>query len=484
MGVLRFRIASSDRVSTDLLSEIYTIDPMLIPAGADAELNNGQLVVDRPDGTSCRVYVPWRSDHFGAVYITTSTLPASERVYDLELELARGSVCRFTSQYSVWKEGGLQTSELLEELKDSAINYLNDAIYSEGTDSAKAAIRSIETVLLGINQLVDEFTRQMIDIRMEADKKLPTFFATIIKAGTEDFLPIYTFDAFNAVFIGQPERIKKGKNDTIDLCPVEDWHGTFDWVMEKRIRPYLGPFADWKEDALRTSNEDYQFLRDRIVSDTKIVGENLGLQTRLAFVAAGLSTEHHLYSDREILQLTIESISEIRNSNPDIAVFVSFDNPFGESALTNKDALSPIHAIDAMVRAEIGLAGIGLELTFGEEGAGLINRDLVQINDIMDNYAQFGLPLIIVPKFASTPVQLDNPNSETIDFEESSAFDFSDQINRITRLFLAKPSVAGVIFPEFQDNVDIHPRFGLFDVDGNPKRYLQSLSKMRNRYIQ
>ena len=489
MGELKFAISADDaRLPTDRLHEIYTIDPLFVPTAGQAEVQNETcLLVKRPDGTSARVFMPWLSTTYGLVYLATATLPVRHEPYGLHLEVARGTVCRLTLQFQSWREGGLEISPILDELIRSSISTLNDAIFSQGDKSQSCAIRSIETSLLAIDQLVDEFSRQLIDMRMEAESRLPTFFGTIIKSVESDSLPEFELDPFNAVFVAKSKETQEEcEDDSEGTVPVStDWEDTFEWVLNKRIMPCLGPIIRWTDSSCPKFNADFESVRTKVTNEVSMLCERLSSKSRLVYVASGLATRNANFTDLQMLQLTRDAVTSVRSATPDVSVFISFGNPFGESAMQNPDALSPIHAIDTMLRTESGLAGIGLELTFGDEESGLVNRDLLQINELVDNYSQFGLPLIIIARFSTQDVEVEESTSDTVTLDDSSKMNFDAQVRRTIRLLLSKSTVAGIVFAELVDENDSSPKnCGLFNETHTPKKFVRMLTRVRNRYLQ
>ena len=58
--------------------------------------------------------------------------------------------------------------------------------------------------------------------------------------------------------------------------------------------------------------------------------------------------------------------------------------------------LSPIHFADSLVRAELGMAGIGLEINFGYWPGGTLRHDLLEVSRMIDHWSMLGLPLLVM----------------------------------------------------------------------------------------
>ena len=57
--------------------------------------------------------------------------------------------------------------------------------------------------------------------------------------------------------------------------------------------------------------------------------------------------------------------------------------------------LSPLHFADALVRAEIGLSAIGLEINLGYWPGGTALRDVLELGRQIDRWSLLGMPLLI-----------------------------------------------------------------------------------------
>ena len=82
-----------------------------LPWFGRAYMSGNQLVIERAESDSGSVYVPWRIDGHGVLLVATSTLMERERPYQLEVELARGTINRLRNQVAQWEMLGLIISD-------------------------------------------------------------------------------------------------------------------------------------------------------------------------------------------------------------------------------------------------------------------------------------------------------------------------------------------------------------------------------------
>ena len=79
---------------------------------------------------------------------------------------------------------------------------------------------------------------------------------------------------------------------------------------------------------------------------------------------------------------------------------VSFDQPWGEYIARQDQELTPLHFADTLVRGELGLAGVGLEIHYGYWPGGTLPRDPLEVSRQLDRWSQIGVPLMV---FLSAP---------------------------------------------------------------------------------
>ncbi len=80
--------------------------------------------------------------------------------------------------------------------------------------------------------------------------------------------------------------------------------------------------------------------------------------------------------EEERLRLAVLSVEAIRRSDARTPIVLSLDQPWGSYMGREDYDLSPLHFADALVRAELGIAGIGLEINFGYAPHGTEPRDV------------------------------------------------------------------------------------------------------------
>jgi hypothetical protein len=180
-----------------------------------------------------------------------------------------------------------------------------------------------------------------------------------------------------------------------------------------------------------------------------------------------------------------------RSLDPRTPVFVSFDQPWGEYLTGGKSGLSPLHFAEMLIRTDLGLAGIGLEMNMGYRADGIYARDVLEINELLDVWSLLGLPLIVmlaIPSSSSVdPRAISAPAKPMPGFIEDPEMPESQKAfaDRLIPLLLAKQSVYGVAWNQVFDSLPHHfANAGLFTADDAPKPALGSLLALRRAHLE
>jgi hypothetical protein len=167
---------------------------------------------------------------------------------------------------------------------------------------------------------------------------------------------------------------------------------------------------------------------------------------------------------------------------------VSFDQPWAEYLASQQLDLAPLHFADALVRADIGLAGIGLEINIGYHPGGSLPRGPLAVSRLIDTWSQLELPLLVAITLPSSAAEDPQTNGkvQVIGGQSDSVTPASQRewIERHVPLLLAKNVVQVFLWNQFSDAAPHHyPHGGLFDAADKPKPALDALKNIRKKYL-
>jgi hypothetical protein len=198
--------------------------------------------------------------------------------------------------------------------------------------------------------------------------------------------------------------------------------------------------------------------------------------------ALALSEEHRL-------ALVAKTLEIARHVDEEAQFFIRVDQPWAEYQARGQHKLSPLHFVDALVRAGLGLSGVNLEIAIGYRPRGTSSRDLLDYSRLIDLWSALGLPLHVTLAFPSakgpdlqctSDLEVEGESWKSSWSEESQA----EWINLYLPLLIAKPGVTGVFWSNFSD-AEPHsfPHAGLIRPNGEPKPALERIVQHRKQYL-
>ena len=126
----------------------------------------------------------------------------------------------------------------------------------------------------------------------------------------------------------------------------------------------------------------------------------------------------------------------------------SFDQPWAEYLASEQLDLAPLHFADALVRADLGLSGLGLEINVGYHPGGSPHRGPLAFSRLIDTWSLLELPLLVAltlpssadegPAWPTAKIQVLSSEADEVTPESQR-----DWIERHVPLLLAKNAGAG-----------------------------------------
>jgi hypothetical protein len=190
-------------------------------------------------------------------------------------------------------------------------------------------------------------------------------------------------------------------------------------------------------------------------------------------------------SEEEKLQLVASTIDIVRSIDANTPVFVSFDQPWAEYSSRREVDFPPLHFADALIRSDLGLSGIILELNIGYYPGGTLPRNPLEFSRQLDAWSMWGLPLW-VSICAPSLCDADPMANQEVKVPPGSWTPAAQQalVARYVPMMLSKTSVQGVIWNQLHDNQPHDfPYGGLFDLRRRAKPALLTLASLRRTLL-
>lgn len=492
MGQMRFRLLDPGRLPPGGLDRIYVAGGEEIPWRTKARLEGELLIVERANNDSGCVSVPWMVDGQGELVLATATLMERERPYLLEVELARGLIHRVRNRLFVWQWLGMHTPDLLlEQLSDATCLFSRAATARDDLPLAgEKANAAIALALATSEELVASYAKQAINSRQQQT-------------------PVSTLMGFN---LGPKLPSVEMRRQLVDACNIvqlpiswraieqsegkRNWKQTDEqlaWSQKSGLKVAAGPLLQLDDrgipDWMVLWDGEFENLMHVLLDHVRAVVSRYAGRVHLWHVASRVNTGKLLSLEEEQrLNLVAHALDLVRRLDPRTPTVVSFDMPWSEYLAQQADELSPIHYADALVRADLGISGFGLEINAGFTPGGSLHRPTFEWGRLLDQWSMWGLPLMVTLSTASSTAH-DPKARKTIEAQLAPGVSGDVDPQRhwaagILPLLLARSAVQVVMWSQLTD-AEPHefPQAGLFDAQQKPKPTLGLMRDLRKSLL-
>lgn len=409
MGRMLFHAPTPETLPCGAVERAYVAGIEGVPWRSWNQWAGGILTVERSTNESGSLYIPWDVAEKGTRVLSTCSLMERETPYCLATELARGTLHRLRVFVGTIESAGGTVPAEIKQLVHSARQHFFVAITSPFCEMkpAEAAIRDASAAIDQLGQLHNRTSAANGGARSDAhgpvlagrlDQSVPTKADRFLTAFGGALVPCRWRD-----LQADPGRIEWAAADA-----------QIAWCRQHDLRVLGGPLV--QIDALHLPDWTHEFAADFDALEHRAIHYVDQVASRYeddvdAWICAGrLNLPGSLGLDEEQkLRIAVSMVETVRRASPRTPVVVGFDQPWGEYLAQREDDLSPLYFADALVRADLGVAGIALEINLGYWPGGTQPRDLLEIMRHLDRWCLLGIPLIVL---LTLPAAMgDDPNA-------------------------------------------------------------------------
>ncbi|MEZ6052997.1 MAG: endo-1,4-beta-xylanase [Planctomycetaceae bacterium] len=492
MGVMRFQILPAETLND--WPEVHRayitgFDRHVFPTQIEVEGN--LIICQRPHSDSGKLHVAFPVEQYGRPVLNTTSLRERDEPYLLPLELARGKIAELRDQSSAWEIIHMEIPASFRQAEHQAFQLLARALslQDDQEQCCRLACQALTAACHASDLLMKSYTDQRMAVCHRAPSNPPAPLGCALPWGEMNDNAQQMFcSTFQAAAI------------PIEWKRVEPVEGRYDWEVidqlvdcctDHRQLPRGGPLIDlgagglpnwlqqWEHDILNMQS----FVCDWVETAVSRYQGRIRLWEVSAYGNTGgalaLSEEHRL----GLVARTLETAS--RNDD-DAQLFIRVDQPWGDYQARGQHRLSPFQFVDAVIRSNLGLAGVNLEINVGYFPQGTLSRDMLSFSRLIDYWSTLGIQLHVTLAFpsSSTDDPLANRDLEvaTPVWRKPCSEDVqAEWIETYVPLLMAKPAVTGVYWTHLSDAFPHRfPHAGLVRPDGTPKPAYEALRKQVN----
>ncbi|MEX2113914.1 MAG: endo-1,4-beta-xylanase [Pirellulales bacterium] len=494
MGVMKFLVPRRDDFALDAVERAYMAGLDEIPWRARIHWSDDGLSVERAEADSGNLFVPCLVDGRGELVLSTACLMERPLPYHLHVELARGTLNRLRNQIATWEGMGMRVPEAVRKLVHVASEQFAGAATRQDDPAVAAAgaMEATRSALEAIDALAAAFADQALATRHQAGKINALFGVNLGWSKPSPAVTAAILPAINTAVVPLSWRAIEGTEGQRDwsLCDAQ-----IEWCRAHNLKICSGPLLQVDKWSLPDwmylwGEGDEDSFRKCVAEHVDAVVDRYRGKVQLWQCAARLNLNNDFdQGEEERLRLAVLTVELIRRMDARTPIVLTLDQPWGSYMGREDYDLSPLHFADALVRAQLGIAGIGLEINFGYVPHGSEARDVVEFGRQIDRFGSLGLPLLIslvvpgegsgdaaarlkdqAPGFAA-------PGSPAGEAQRAWA-------ERYVPLLLTKQPVQGILWNQLSDSQPhLFAHGGLFDAKDRAKPIVEQLAKLRREHL-
>jgi len=489
MGLMRF-ICPPDRITESTARQAYLSGYDKTPWKSQFRLVGNEFQMERSVSDSGNLHVPWQVPGRGLLALSTATLMERPEPYYLPLELARGKIGQIRNQLGEWQAMGLSIPpEASERLADAVAFFAQAAVVEHGSkQSNKLSEQAIVKALEAADLLAASYADQVLAARKRGGQKLRSLLGADLGPAVLDEPTAGQFlETFNTAIV--------------PLCwrQIESSQGQFDWQTSDEqarwscaggLRVCAGPLLRFDQaflpDWLALYEDDFENLFSFTTQFIQAAVVRYRGKVDVWICAARVNASEVLsLTEEERIRLVAGAVELVRQADRESPVLVSFDQPWGEYLNRRAMDFPPLHFADALVRANLGVSGLVLEMNVGYYPGGTLARDPLEFSRLLDYWSLLGVPLFVALGVPSNCQTDPLAGRDAAAPESWSPEAQAEWIDRHFPLLLAKPCVQGVFWNQLRD-AEPHDfaHGGLFDQERRAKPALARLAAIRRAHLE
>ena len=495
--MLKFCVFQDGQPATDWpLRNAYLVGTDSNAVRANLSFREGVILCDKHESGSAAFALQYPCDELGELTIQTCLLPEREEPYNLVIELARHRLMMLYVKLEDWAMFDLEPDHPVTQRSNKARTLFIEALCAQNENPAEAAQRAHQSLTLALDG-TEELALAHSELLLARRKLTGSLPKSPLGCGVHPTVA--------------PQQVRSVVETQFDfaqlpcpwklLCPEEGethWQimdAWTQWARRQQVPLIVGPLVSFDPsnlpDWIYIWEHDYDTVRDLIYEHIERVVTRYRTFVPVWNVVSGLHVnDHFTFNFEQLMDLTRMATMLVRKIQPAARLLVELRQPFGEYYATNQRSIPPMMYADLLVQSGIGFDAFSLHLPMGQAQPGQFARDLMQISNLIDQFGQFGKPLLITLGAPSEPVtsamlpadKQGRPADDNAGHWRRpwSGVVQSHWLEAVFQIAMSKPFVESVAWQELVDHPNIElPLSGLVNEALVPKESLGRMASFR-----
>ncbi|MEX2213495.1 MAG: endo-1,4-beta-xylanase [Phycisphaeraceae bacterium] len=462
----------------------------------EVRFENGAIVCEKRESGPASFALQYPVGNCGELTVQTALLPEREEPYILSLELARHRLMMLYNKMEDWNMFDVAEDHPAYKRLELARKLFIEALSHQDVDNIKC----------------DKFASDCLFVSVDGSEELALSHAETLLNRRKTSGSIPRFPMGCGVVLPQAhERVRAALLNNFDfavmptpwreLAPEEGeyrWQRLDNWVewsRQNRLPVVAGPVVSFDSSVLPDWvyiwEHDYDTVRDLLYEHTERVITRYKDVVKLWNVVSGLHINSHFgFSFDQLLDLTRMATLLTKEIQPAAKVLIEIRQPFGEYYAANQRSIPPLMYADLLIQGAVGFDGLAIKLLMGQPSPGQFTRDLMQVSNLLDQFAGFNKPIYLtvgVPsEVVTSMMMLSTDPAVPVDPECGhwrrpwSNSVQAHWLEAVLHVAMGKPYVEAVAWHEVIDHPDVElPLSGLLTEDLSPKPAFRRMAAFR-----
>lgn len=460
-----------------------------IPIRGEVELDGAEIRCTSRNNDPFGLSLLWPVRGFGTVQLETTRLPARDKPYILNLELARHRLMRITLKREEWGlfdyRGLEEISAQIEEARDLFIRAWGEI--DDPPEAARLADESLLRSLWAGERMCAFHASVFLSRRRQGGGFGRDLLGAAVwpRCSTEVLTPevrrLVGFVRLPFVWRAIQPKEQQTRFERLDAwvkaCSAAGLPICGGPVLSFGVRSVPDWMYIWEHDF----DTVLEYAREHV---ERCVRRYAG-QVSTWIVASGLHADNvFTFNFEQIMEIARMAAGVTRDLAPRAQIVLDLTQPWGEYSARNQRTIPPLLFADMAVQSGIPFDAFGLQFIFGIGSEGYRLRDLLQISVLVDKLANLGKPLHITAVAVPSATADDGATAGGGEWHQPwSEQAQADWLAAFCEVALSKPYIGSVCLQTLVDNPECAiPTGGVLNPDHAPKAAFHRLIELTQQW--